>query len=105
MNRAGSSAVSAPGPAIAQPAGTVAPANDVTLSVGTGRMVRPNGLVAEVFVANDSVADVHASSPSQIYIFGKAAGSTTVYATDRSGRIVYSANVRVGQNEHRVAPG
>ncbi|HST35830.1 MAG TPA: type II and III secretion system protein family protein [Allosphingosinicella sp.] len=91
-------AASTPGPAIAQPAGTVAPANDVTLSVGAGRMVRPNGLVAEVFVANDSVADVHASSPSQIYIFGKTAGSTTVYATDRSGRIVYSANVRVGQN-------
>jgi pilus assembly protein CpaC len=91
-------AASTSGPAIAQPAGTVAPANDVTLSVGTGRMVRPNGLVAEVFVANDAVADVHASSPSQIYIFGKSAGSTTVYATDRSGRIVYSANVRVGQN-------
>jgi pilus assembly protein CpaC len=91
-------AASAAGPASAQPAGTVAPANDITLSVGTGRMVRPNGLVAEVFVANEGVADVHASSPSQIYIFGKAAGSTTVYATDRSGRVVYSANVRVGQN-------
>jgi pilus assembly protein CpaC len=83
-------------PAMAQ--GTLAPANDVTLSVGAGRMVRPSGQVAEVFVADDDVADVHASSPSQIYIFGKAAGTTTVYATDRSGRVVYSANVRVGQN-------
>lgn len=83
-------------PALAQ--GTLAPANDVTLSVGTGRMVRPSGQVAEVFVADENVADVHASSPSQIYIFGKAAGNTTVYATDRSGRVVYSANVRVGQN-------
>ena len=78
--------------------GTLAPANDVTLSVGTGRMVRPSGQVAEVFVADENIADVHASSPSQIYIFGKAAGNTTVYATDRSGRVVYSANVRVGQN-------
>ena len=85
-------------PAIAQPVGTVAPANDINLSVGTGRMVRPNGQVAEVFVANEAVADVHASSPSQIYIYGKSAGSTTVYATDRAGRVVYSANVRVGQN-------
>ena len=88
-------------PAAAQ--GTLAPANDVTLSVGTGRMVRPSGAVAEVFVADENVADVHASSPSQIYIFGKAAGNTTVYATDRSGRVVYSASVRVGQNLGSVA--
>ena len=91
-------AAAAPAPALAQPVGALAPTNDVTLSVGTGRMVRPNGLVAEVFVADENIADVHASSPSQIYIFGKAGGSTTVYATDRSGRVVYSANVRVGQN-------
>lgn len=88
-------------PAFAQ--GTLAPANDVTLSVGTGRMVRPSGAVAEVFVADENIADVHASSASQIYIFGKAAGSTTVYATDRNGRVVYSANVRVGQNLGSVA--
>jgi pilus assembly protein CpaC len=88
-------------PAFSQ--GTLAPTNDVTLSVGTGRMVRPSGAVAEVFVADEAIADVHASSASQIYIFGKTAGSTTVYATDRSGRVVYSANVRVGQNLGSVA--
>ncbi len=93
---AGLMAATPASPALAQ--GTLAPANDVTLSVGTGRMVRPSGAVAEVFVADENIADVHASSPSQIYIFGKAAGSTTVYATDRNGRVVYSANVRVGQN-------
>jgi pilus assembly protein CpaC len=88
----------APGQAIAQPAGAVAPATEITLAIGQGRMVRPSGAVAEVFVANEGIADVHASSPSQIYIFGKAAGTTSVYATDRSGRVVFSANVRVGQN-------
>ena len=91
-------AATAPGQAVAQPAGAVAPANDITLALGQGRMVRPSGPVAEVFVANEAIADVHASSPGQIYIFGKAAGTTSVYATDRSGRVVYSANVRVGQN-------
>ena len=98
---AGLMAATPAAPALAQ--GTLAPANDVTLSVGTGRMVRPTGQVAEVFVADENIADVHASTPSQIYIFGKAAGNTTVYATDRSGRVVYSANVRVGQNLGSVA--
>jgi pilus assembly protein CpaC len=91
-------AVSAAAPAAAQPAGAVAPSNDVTLSVGTGRMVRLGGTMTDLFVANENVADVQVRSPNQIYIFGKAAGTTTVYATDRSGRVVYSANVRVGQN-------
>ena len=90
-------AVSAPSRAMAQ-SGAVAPANDVTLSVGAGRMVRLNGQAASVFVANDEVADVNVNSPNQIYIFGKVAGNTTVYATDRGGRVIYSANVRVGQN-------
>lgn len=85
-------------PAAAQPAGAVAPTNDVTLSVGAGRMVRLNGAMTDLFVANDTIADVQVRSPNQIYIFGRAAGNTTVYATDRSGRVVYSANVRVGQN-------
>jgi pilus assembly protein CpaC len=88
----------APFPAHAQPAGAVAPANDVTLSVGAGRLVRLNGTMSDLFVANEAIADVQVRSPSQIYIFGRAAGTTTVYATDRAGRVIYSANVRVGQN-------
>jgi len=91
-------AASLAGQAAAQPAGAVAPANDVTLSVGTGRMVRLNGTMSDLFVANPEIADVQVRSPSQIYIFGKAAGTTTVYATDAGGHVVFSATVRVGQN-------
>ncbi len=88
----------APAPAVAQPAGAESPSNDVTLSVGTGRMVRLGGTMSDLFVANEAIADVQVRSANQIYIFGKAAGQTTVYATDRAGRVIYSANVRVGQN-------
>jgi len=90
-------AVTATGRAVAQP-GAVAPANDVTLSVGTGRMVRLNAPITDLVVANEGIADVYVRSPNQIFIFGKTAGSTTVYATGAGGRVVYSANVRVGQN-------
>jgi pilus assembly protein CpaC len=88
----------ATGQASAQPSGAVAPTNDVTLSVGTGRLVRLSAPISDLVVANDQVADVYVRSPNQIYIFGKAAGTTTVYATDAGGRVVYSASVRVGQN-------
>ena len=74
------------------------PANDVTLSVGAGQMVRLNGTMSDLFVADDKIADVQVRSADQIYIFGKSAGETTVYATNKAGKVVYSANVRVGTN-------
>jgi pilus assembly protein CpaC len=94
---AGSIASPLAGPAFAQGM-AVKPTNDVTLSVGTGRMVRLDGNMTDVFVANSGIADVQVRSANQLYIFGKSGGETTVYATDRAGRTVYSANVRVGTN-------
>jgi pilus assembly protein CpaC len=94
---AASFAVSVPAPALAQPT-AVRPTNDVAISVGTGRMVRLDSPMTDLFVANDGIADVQVRSNNQIYIFGKAPGETTVFATDRAGRTVYSANVRVGSN-------
>ncbi len=83
-------------PAMAQT--PVAPSDEMVLSVGSGRLVQLNGTMADVFVANDGVADVQVRSNESVYIFGKAPGQTTVYATDRSGRVIYSASIRVGQN-------
>src|SRR5690606_18798079 len=77
---------------------TARPANDVVLSVGEGRLVRLDGAMSDLFVANDNIADVQVRSANQLYIFGKAAGETTVYATNKAGKVVYSANVRVGTN-------
>lgn len=95
---AASLGAAAPAPALAQPAGASKPSNDIALSVGTGRMVRLPGTMSDLFVANDGIADVQVRSTNQIYIFGKSAGETTVYATDKGGRVLYSANVRVGTN-------
>jgi pilus assembly protein CpaC len=86
-----------PAPAFAQPA-SVRPSSDMTLSVGTGRMIRLDGAMSDLFVANDGIADVQVRSQNQIYIFGKAPGETTVFATDKAGRTIWSANVRVGTN-------
>lgn len=83
-------------PAAAQ--GSVAPTEEVVLSVGTGRLVPLDGQMADIFIANDAIADVQVRSNTSVYIFGKAPGQTTVYATDRGGRVIYSATIRVGQN-------
>lgn len=74
------------------------PANDVVLSIGRGQLVTVGGAMADVFVANDSIADVQVKSQRQLYVFGKAGGETTVYASNAAGDIIWSANVRVGSN-------
>jgi pilus assembly protein CpaC len=84
-------------PAAAQ-ATSAKPAEDVAISVGAGRMVRLDGNMSDLFIANPAVADVQVRSANQLYIFGKTPGETTVYATNNAGRVVYSATVRVGNN-------
>jgi pilus assembly protein CpaC len=86
-----------PAPAFAQPAAS-RPSSEVTLSVGTGRMVHLDAPMSDLFVANDAIADVQVRSQNQIYVYGKSAGETSVFATDKAGRTIWSSTVRVGTN-------
>ncbi len=88
-------------PAAAQPT-AARPSETLNLSKGTGSIIRLNSPMSDVFVANEGIADVQVRSSSQLYIFGKTTGETTVYATDKAGRVVYAANVRVGTNTGSV---
>ncbi|MFL6760191.1 type II and III secretion system protein family protein [Sphingomonas sp.] len=89
--------VGASAPAIAQPT-SARPAETLTLSKGTGSLVRLSEPMSDVFVANETIADVQVRSSTQLYVFGKGAGETTIYATTKGGRVVYAATVRVGNN-------
>lgn len=71
---------------------------DVVLSIGHGQLISVGGAMADIFIANDAVADVQIKSQRQLYIFGKSGGTTTVYASNARGDIIWSANVRVGSN-------
>lgn len=84
-----------------QPASAQATQNastSIDLSVGRGRLVSLSAPMTDVFVASDEVADVQVRSSRQLYIFGKKPGETSIYATDASGRVVYSTVARVGNN-------
>lgn len=92
----------APAFAAPPPPSVMRPATDILLSIGRGQLVTVSGTMANVFVANDAVADVEVKSGRQLYVFGKAGGETTVYASNAAGDIVWSANVRVGSNIESV---
>ena len=83
-------------PATAQ--SVVRPSQEIVLSIGRGELVNVPGSMADVFVANDAIADVQVKSQRQLYVFAKAGGETTVYASNAAGDVIWSANVRVGSN-------
>nr|WP_298925957.1 type II and III secretion system protein family protein [uncultured Erythrobacter sp.] len=76
----------------------VKPSQEIVLSIGKGELVSIPGSMADVFVANDEVADVQVKSQRQLYVFGKAGGETTIYASNSRGDVIFAANIRVGNN-------
>ncbi len=82
----------------AQAQSTVSPAQDIVLSIGRGELINVPGNMADIFVANESIADVQVKSQRQLFIMGLSGGLTTIYASNSAGDIIWSANVRVGSN-------
>ncbi|MDF7775032.1 type II and III secretion system protein family protein [Sphingomonas sp. AOB5] len=93
---AGMGGVAAPAAAQAVPAS--ASAGVLQLNTGRGRLVTLDTQMSDVFVANEAIADVQVRSPTQIYIFGKSPGETTVSITNKQGRVIFATTVRVGNN-------
>ena len=76
----------------------VAGAPTVQIATGRGKLVTLAKPMSDLFVANSDIADVQVRSPTQLYVFGKKPGETTVSATTKSGQVVYAATIRVGNN-------
>ena len=74
------------------------PANDIAIAIGRGQLINLPGTMKDVFVAEDKIADVQVKSNHQLYIYGRGAGETTIYASNAAGQVIWSANVRVGSN-------
>lgn len=61
-------------------------------------LVRLDDPVNSVFVADPEIADVQVRSARLIYIFGRGAGETTLFALDSEERVIVSERVRVRHN-------
>src|SRR3546814_20874478 len=91
--------ISAPSQPVAAQA-TQNATSSIDLSVGRGRLISLPAPMTDLFVANDQIADVQVRSGRQLYVFGKTSGEPSIYATDASGRDVFSIVVH-GSEERR----
>ncbi len=91
-------AVTAPAPAQTATAG----AQMIQVNTGRGRLVTLTRPMSDVFIADPQIADVQVRSPTLLYVFGKKTGETTISATTKSGAVIYSSTVRVGDNFNSI---
>ena len=75
----------------------------VSLTVGTGQLIRTSSDFSDVFVADPSVADVQVSSSRLLYLTATGVGETSLFALDENDRVLMSANVRVEHNASALA--
>ena len=68
--------------AAGQDGSVIAPDAPLVLEVRKGRVIRLDRPAAAVFVADPDTADVQVHSPSLIYLLGRRAGTTSLYAVD-----------------------
>lgn len=88
--------------AVALAAEIVSPAETVQLEVRKGLLLKLDRPVSTVFVADPDVADVQAQSADLLYLFGKKAGSTTIFAVDENREIVLRRQIDVRHNLTRL---
>jgi pilus assembly protein CpaC len=78
-------------------ASSMAQATDelVQITLGKGDMVRVEGDVSDILVADPKVADVSAVQANQLYIVGASIGNTNIMALDQEGNVLKRLNVHV----------
>ncbi|MDB5474583.1 MAG: pilus assembly protein CpaC [Phenylobacterium sp.] len=90
---------SAPGIAHAAAEVVGGTATRLALQSGQGRLIRLDRPAATVFIADPKVADVQVKSPTLIYVVGKSAGSTSLFAVDGHDQMIANLGLTVGFDE------
>ncbi|WP_244140120.1 type II and III secretion system protein family protein [Caballeronia sp. BCC1704] len=70
----------------------------LALDAGKGSMLHLPEDAVSVFVADPAIADVQAPSPRALFVLGKKAGSTTVYALGANNRPIFQRTVVVNRD-------
>lgn len=100
-------AVAAPKPKIVSTDG----GPTLSVEVGKGQLIHLDQPANTVFVADPDVADVQIKSPTMVYLYGKAAGETTLFAVGDDDQVVLNATVeirydvaKVSETIHKLVP-
>ncbi|TDR80248.1 pilus assembly protein N-terminal domain-containing protein [Paludibacterium purpuratum] len=71
---------------------------NLSLAVGTGKLLHLPGVARTVFVSDPNVADVQVPNANEVFVLGKKVGTTTVFALDGAGLPLLQRSVVVSHN-------
>ncbi|MGH6945301.1 MAG: type II and III secretion system protein family protein [Geminicoccaceae bacterium] len=77
---------------------TLSPQSSLSIEVHKGKVIRLPRPAATVFVADPEIADVQAQSPSIVYLFGRRAGTTSLFAVDENDQLLVRTSIVVQHN-------
>jgi pilus assembly protein CpaC len=85
-------------------AAQIVASHGLTLDIGVnqGQLVKLPRPVNSVFIADPAIADVQVKSPQLVYVIGKAAGTTTLYAVSETDEVLLNAEVHVRYDAARI---
>jgi pilus assembly protein CpaC len=78
------------------------PSPTLVVPAGKGDMVRLPGPAVAVFVADPDVADVHVPTPETVFVLGKKAGTTTLFALGANNRTILRKTIEVSADTQSV---
>ncbi len=67
----------------------------ISLASGKGVILRLDRPAGNIFVADPKIADIQVKSPTIIYLVGKAAGTTTLFALDKQDNVLINSPIVV----------
>lgn len=96
-------ALSVASPVAARPTGIMdevpaVKARHISMGVGKSTIIELPQDAAEIFVGNPAVASAVVRTARKIYVIGTAAGQTSLYAMDKSGRQIAAFEINIGRD-------
>lgn len=77
--------------------------NGLDIKLGKAEIVKLEGAVKDVLVADPSIVDVMAIKSNRLYIVGSALGDTNVMALDENGDVLKKINIHVQLDTDRIS--
>ena len=68
------------------------------LSISEGYLINLPSNAKTIFIANPNIASYQVPAANKIFVFGRQAGSTNLYALDNSGSVIFSEKIKVQHN-------
>jgi pilus assembly protein CpaC len=85
-------------PVAAAPQVVAPAAMQIQLEVGKGRLVKLDRPASSVFLADPEIADIQVKSPTLVYVVGKGAGETTLFAVGDRDEVILNVGLAVRHN-------